>query len=63
MAKEHIHVYPYGDVHAHALDGEYCPCFPKEEIHGEFIIVIHNSFDGRELTEPLFWDKIGSGGN
>lgn len=54
------HVYPVNDEKGHYLecvypiDGiPYCPCEcnPKWEEEGEALLIIHNSFDGREGVE------------
>lgn len=42
------HVYPQGDILPHVTTGDYCPCDPRVEDG----IVIHNSWDGREESEP-----------
>lgn len=44
---EKMHVYPRGDWLPHVTTGGYCPCEPR--IEGD--LVIHNSWDGRELNE------------
>lgn len=41
------HVYPPNDLLPHVTNGDYCPCEPR--IEGD--LVIHNSWDGRELQE------------
>jgi hypothetical protein len=50
---ETIHVYPINDIEPHELEGYRCKCDPKVEYQheSESIMVIHNSFDGRELVE------------
>ncbi len=45
-----IHVYPLGDLETHVLEGTQCKCNPRIETENE-IIVVHNSFDGREAVE------------
>lgn len=45
------HIYPVNDIIEHDLDTTTCECQPKiEEVNGE-MLVIHNSYDGRELME------------
>lgn len=45
------HVYPVGDLSNHNIEDGKCYCRPRsEEWHGSTII-IHNSFDGREIVE------------
>jgi hypothetical protein len=57
-----IHVVPVDDEKGHtekcimvplSSDGNFsmCHCEPKEEIVNDTLIVIHNSFDGREGVE------------
>jgi hypothetical protein len=50
---EIYHVYPIDDIEKHELEGYNCHCNPKVEYNQESnsIMVIHNSFDGRELVE------------
>jgi hypothetical protein len=47
-----IHVYPLGDIELHKLEGTDCKCEPNIIIESNSdIIVVHNSFDGREGVE------------
>lgn len=50
---ETIHVYPVNDIEPHELEGYRCKCEPKVEYQQDIdsIMVIHNSFDGREVVE------------
>lgn len=41
------HVTPIGDLRRHAADGIFCPCMPLER----YGVVVHNSYDGREVGE------------
>lgn len=47
------HVYPINDAESHDLEGYDCKCKPKVEYIREEdrMIVVHNSFDGRECVE------------
>lgn len=54
------HVYPTNDLHEHILQCEYppigapfcpCNCEPIWKEEGEGLLIIHNSFDGREGVE------------
>jgi hypothetical protein len=47
-----VHVYPLDDTEEHLLDGTTCKCEPEiiAEPNAD-IIVVHNSFDGREGVE------------
>lgn len=52
------HVLPIDDIKPHE-ESSTCPCCPKVEIlesNGEMVI-IHNSFDGRELKDNEKWLK------
>ena len=46
------HVYPIKDLRSHNTESEYCDCRPRIEIqeNGDRLIV-HNSWDGREINE------------
>lgn len=50
---EAVHVYPVDDRGSHTLSGDHCQCNPIIEIEEGRMLVIHNSFDGRELTENI----------
>lgn len=49
----YVHVYPTNDLKPHSVDGKTCKCKPYLEVHeGEKgIVVVHNSYDGREFFE------------
>ena len=51
--KKMIHVTPINDLKGHSEDST-CECNPKCEIleNGE-ILIIHNSYDGREIAENI----------
>lgn len=44
------HILPNNDSDTHIEKG-YCKCEPKIEILEDRILIIHNSFDGREAVE------------
>ncbi len=48
-----IHVHPLNDIKEHDTSdkGNTCHCDPIIEEHDGEIIVVHNSFDGREGVE------------
>jgi len=46
-----LHVVPINDILEHDIDSKDCWCDPKIEVEGAVLIVIHNSFDGRENKE------------
>ena len=54
-----ILVYPTEDLYPHTLDdnGD-CQCHPRIEHDVNGKIIIHNSFDGRELLERKFTDVL-----
>jgi hypothetical protein len=46
------HLYPVNDLKPHDTDGTTCHCDPEMELTPEGdMLIIHNSFDGRELIE------------
>jgi hypothetical protein len=49
------HVYPLDEEKLHIVSGPTsgvdCPCKPRVEMEGGSLIVIHNSFDHREIVE------------
>jgi hypothetical protein len=51
MSDNAQHVYPMNDLKPHKLEGLECPCKPRTQWVNDNLIVIHNSFDGRELLE------------
>lgn len=54
------HIYPQGDLHDHLTEGYDCPCNPviTYDEKDEFVMVIHNAFDGREKLEALNLGRI-----
>lgn len=44
------HILPVNDVEEHE-ESSTCKCEPRIEIAGGDMLMIHNSFDGRELLE------------
>lgn len=42
------HIIPLEDLLPHAEKGTDCMCDPRCEVHGAVLVIIHNSFDGRE---------------
>lgn len=47
-----VAVVPRGDSHRHFEHSQACPCRPKIIFENRVMIIIHNSFDGREYHEP-----------
>ena len=47
-----VDVMPVNDLREH-IPGEHCPCKPTVEIVGANLVIIHNSWDGRELIEQI----------
>lgn len=51
MASSDIHVLPLNDIKPH-VEGEDCPCDPEViEEYGSDKIIVHNSWDRREISE------------
>jgi len=48
---ECYHVYPVNDIVEHDTQSDHCACHPKIEYVCHWKIVIHNSWDQRELFE------------
>jgi len=46
------HVLPINDIKEHTEDTT-CECQPRVEHHNGNIVVIHNSYDGREIIEQV----------
>lgn len=55
-----IHIVPENDLREHEIDKR-CWCKPTVDDTGDSMVVVHNSLDGRELTEP--GAKLPQGGN
>ncbi len=47
---ENYHVLPINDTKKH-IESYLCSCKPEIKIEGENMLIIHNSFDGREGVE------------
>jgi hypothetical protein len=47
-----IHILPTNDIEPHE-EKTTCKCNPKVEFESGEMIIIHNSFDGREFIEKL----------
>ena len=45
------HVVPLNDTFEHDADGGPCPCVPSYQDDAK--VVVHNSFDGREVPEVV----------
>lgn len=50
--EERLHIVPVSDSKEHSTTSEYCKCSPVIDRKEKTILVIHNSFDGREFYEP-----------
>lgn len=46
-----VHTYPLNDPPGHRTDGHPCPCRPAVIHHDGGTQIIHNSWDGREISE------------
>lgn len=54
------HIYPLNDVQVHDLEAVGCSCGPKIMFEEGDMLIVHNSFDGREILEEIestFKDK------
>lgn len=55
------HILPINDIYTHE-ENTTCRCRPSIELENGDMIVIHNSFDGREyieqLTDNIDYDKM-----
>lgn len=45
------HIYPISDYREHTLEGTTCDCRPSVQFENGEMLVIHNSYDGREHRE------------
>lgn len=54
------HVTPIGDLKEHE-EKSTCPCEPRVEIENGHMIIIHNSYDGREAVEELTTEVLNNG--
>ncbi len=48
---ETVHVLPLEDLKPHIEAGEYCHCKPRVVQYSDGVMVVHNSYDGREFYE------------
>lgn len=55
-----VHIEPLNDLEPHDTVTRFCKCQPRVERDGLGILVIHNSYDGRELLEPDRVNKFES---
>ena len=46
-----IHILPVNDIVLHEEVAN-CACLPKLSIQEDDVIIVHNSYDGREYLEP-----------
>jgi hypothetical protein len=58
-----IHIYPEGDLKPHNTDSRLCDCRPRLEHYDEGCLVIHNSWDGREIREGAIEHAFEAGRN
>jgi hypothetical protein len=59
-----VHVLPVNDLRPHE-ETRWCPCRPSLErpVEGAGVVVVHNSWDGREITERAISHAWGRGTN
>ena len=48
-----IHVLPVNDLEPHDEEGTTCKCEPRVEFVEGGMLVVHNSFDNREMIEQV----------
>ncbi len=46
-----VHTYPTNDHYPHSTNGTPCACKPRIVHVDGGIVIVHNSFDGREILE------------
>jgi hypothetical protein len=63
MSDNTVHVYPLNDVFIHSTDTPWCDCHPRLEPYDSALLVIHNSWDGREITERALDTAFDEGRN
>lgn len=51
MSKEDVHVFPLDDILPHNTDDSECMCDPEILVEGGALIIVHNSYDGRETND------------
>lgn len=57
-----VHVLPINDLKPHSETGTSCECLPKvKQVEGG-VIIVHNSWDGREITEGAVDYSFSVGG-
>ena len=59
MSDKDVHTYPLNDKQEHILIGTDCPCEPRVAVHGANLIIMHNSFDHREIIEEIKAEQAG----
>jgi hypothetical protein len=47
-----INVMPLNDLQEH-YEHTHCPCNPRVEVIGASLLIVHNSYDHREIAEQL----------
>ena|SRR5690606_23827798 len=52
-----INIIPVNDLKEH-IENSTCGCNPKVEFENGEMIIIHNSYDGRELREDLSTEQL-----
>lgn len=50
IKKEEVHIIPCKDIKEHKQNKK-CKCKPRVERHKKGSIIVHNSYDGREIKE------------
>lgn len=47
------HIYPENDKQEHDLEAAGCSCVPKIMFEEGDMLIVHNSYDGREIIEEI----------
>ncbi len=58
-----IHIHPLNDDEPHDLESTMCHCGPEIKIEDGEMIVVHNSFDRREIIEEAERIKLIASGS
>lgn len=58
MTSRITHILPVDDIGLHADRGLHCNCNPTVEWIDGAAVVVHNSFDGRELFVEPFGEPV-----
>lgn len=60
---ETVHVIPINDLREHSASSSDCPCWPDVQIVDGGEVIVHRSWDGREILEQAADAAFGGGRN